>query len=166
MLRFAKSFIIAAALLSGACAAQAQPAAPAASEAVTIDRAAWLAGRWVGEGLGGQMEEVWSPPVGGQMIGHFRFMQNGAPVFYEFMVLEVADGGLRMKLKHFNPDYSAWEDRDEWVTFTPVSSTESEIITSALSIRRTAPDAMTMQIRLRNGDTTREHTLTFRRAPN
>lgn len=163
MLRFAKSFIIAAALLTGACAtpAIAQPA----TETVTIDRASWLAGRWVGEGLGGEMEEIWSPPVGGQMIGHFRLVQNGAPVFYEFMVLDVADGGLRMKLKHFNPDYSAWEEREEWVTFTPVSSSADEIVLSALTIRRTAPDAMTMRLRLRNGENVQEHTLTFRRAP-
>lgn len=162
MLRFAKTLVLAAALLCGACAAQAQ-STPA--EAVSIERASWLAGRWVGEGMGGELEEVWSPPVGGQMIGHFRMVRDGAPAFYEFMVLDVAEGGLRMKLKHFNPDYSTWEDRETWVTFTPVSSSEHEIVTSALTIRRTSRDTMTMLIRLRTGENIQEHRLSFRRAP-
>jgi hypothetical protein len=162
MLKVLKSAMIAAALLSAACAAQAQTAP---LEAVTLDRASWMAGRWIGEGLGGEMEEVWSAPAGGQMVGHFRMIQSGAPVFYEFMIMDVADGGIRMRLKHFNPDYTAWEDRETWVTFTPVSSSESEIVTSALHITRTGADTMTMVLRLRQGESVQEHTLNFRRAP-
>ena len=62
MLKFAKVLALATALFAAACAAQAQT-----TPAVTIDDAAWLAGRWVGEGFGGQMEETWSPPVGWSM---------------------------------------------------------------------------------------------------
>jgi hypothetical protein len=144
-------------------ASNAQPA-PGAGE-VGIEVAAWLAGRWVGEGLGGEMEESWSPPAGGQMVGHFRLVQDGAPVFYEFLLLDVADGGLRMRLKHFNPDYSAWETVEEWTTFTPVSAGAEELVFSALRIQRKGPDAMTMLLRLNSGGNVTEQTLSFRRAP-
>ena len=41
---------------------------PAAETEATsqLDQAAWLAGRWVGTGMGGEVEEVWSPASGGQ----------------------------------------------------------------------------------------------------
>ncbi|RYY34034.1 MAG: hypothetical protein EOP59_16885, partial [Sphingomonadales bacterium] len=60
-------------------------ATPAVAQDATIADAAWLAGRWVGEGLGGQVEESWSPAMGGQMAGHFTLVQDGKPVFYELM---------------------------------------------------------------------------------
>lgn len=128
-----------------------------------IEDAAWLAGRWTGTGLGGQLEEVWSAPAGGQMVGHFRLLREGKPVFYEFMLMDVTEDGIRMRLKHFNPDYTAWEAREDWTTFTPVSSSSDELVFSALSIRRTAADTMTMKLRIRRGEVTSEELLEFRR---
>lgn len=135
------------------------------ASAARIEDAAWLAGRWIGSGLGGQLEEIWSPPAGGQMVGHFRLLRDGKPVFYEFMLMDVVEGGFRMRLKHFNPDYTAWEEKDDWTTFTPVSSGRDELVFSALSIRRTGPDSMTMKLRLKRGETTSDEVLELRRAP-
>ncbi|OQW59753.1 MAG: hypothetical protein A4S17_02335 [Proteobacteria bacterium HN_bin10] len=160
MLKFAKVIALSCALFAAACAAQAQTARPA-----TIDDAAWLAGRWVGEGFDGQMEEAWAPPVGGQMIGHFRYWRDGQPQFYEFMVMDVVEGGVRMRLKHFNPDLTAWEDRESWTTFEPVSASPEALIFNGLTIRREGEDRVVMTIRLRNGETVTEHILRFQRAP-
>jgi hypothetical protein len=162
MLRLAKTCAFAAVLLSAACAAQAQTA-PRAEAA--IEDAGWLAGRWVGEGFGGDMEEAWAPPVGGQMIGHFRYWRDGQPQFYEFMIIDVADGGLRMRLKHFNPDFTTWEEREQWTTFEPVSVSDGHIVFNGLTIVREAPDRMVMTIRIRRGDTVGEEVLRFQRAP-
>jgi Domain of unknown function (DUF6265) len=160
MLKLVKTFALACALFAAACAAQAQTTRP-----VTIDDAAWLAGRWVGEGFDGQMEEAWAPPVGGQMIGHFRYWRDGQPQFYEFMVMDVVDSGVRMRLKHFNPDYTAWEDRETWTTFEPVSVSPEAIVFDGLSIRREGADRIVMTIRIRRGETVSEDTLRFQRAP-
>lgn len=160
MLRALKVAVLAAASLAGACAAQAQVTRPA-----TIEDAAWLTGRWVGEGLGGEMEESWSSPAGGQMVGHFRLTREGQPVFYELIFIDVVDGGLRMRLKHFNPDYSSWEDHEEWTTFTPVSFSADEIVFSALTIRREGDDRLVMTLRMRRADGVHEEVLRFRRDP-
>lgn len=133
--------------------------------AQSIDDASWLAGRWVGEGLGGQLEETWAPPVGGQMVGHFRLMRDGHPVFYEIMLLDIADGGLRMRVKHFNPDFVGWEEKEMWVTFEPESVSADALAFHGLTIHRTAPDALEMRLMLRRSDGVHEEILTFRRAP-
>lgn len=159
-MRLIKTAAVAFSLLGAACVAQAQT-----PPAVTIDDAAWLAGRWVGEGFGGQMEETWAPPVGGQMIGHFRYWRDGQPQFYEFMVMDVVEGGVRMRLKHFNPDYTAWEDRETWTTFGPVSASPDMLAFDGLVIRRESTDRIVMTIRIRRGDTVSEDTLRFQRAP-
>jgi hypothetical protein len=163
MLNVVKAAVVAMAVFAAACAAQAQTAPGAAT--VTIEDASWLAGRWVGEGFGGQMEEAWAPPVGGQMIGHFRYWRDGQPQFYEFLILDIADGGLRMRLKHFNPDYTAWEAREDWTTFEPVSVSADRLVFNGLTILREGEDRMVMTIRIRRGETVSEDVLRFRRAP-
>ncbi|HRP10388.1 MAG TPA: DUF6265 family protein [Terricaulis sp.] len=135
------------------------------AHAQTIDDAAWLAGRWVGEGFGGQMEEAWAPPIGGQMIGHFRYWREGAPQFYEFLTLEAAEGGLRMRVKHFSPDHTAWEEREVWTTFEPVSVSADALIFNGLEIRREGEDRMVMHLRMRRGETVTTEVLRFQRAP-
>lgn len=166
MNKLIRSAILAGVIATGLASHAQQPpaSAPATRPAARIEDAAWLAGRWVGTGLGGQLEEVWSPPAGGQMVGHFRLLQDGKPVFYEFMLLDVTEGGVRMRLKHFNPDYTAWEGKDDWTTFTPVSAIRAELTFSALTIRRTGPDSLTMKLKLRRGETVAEESLEFRRA--
>lgn len=156
MLKLLKA-VTAAAVVSFAFAASAL--------AQTLDDASWLTGRWIGEGLGGQLEETWAPPVGGQMVGHFRLMRDGAPVFYEIMLLDVADGGVRMRVKHFNPDFVGWEEKDEWVTFEPQRVSADALEFNGLTIRRTAPDAIEMRLMLRRSDGVHEEILSFRRAP-
>ena len=159
MLKLVKTIAIAAVFLTTACAAQAQTAP-------SIDAAAWLTGRWIGEGLGGEMEEVWSAPVGGQMVGHFRLVRDGAPVFYEIMLIDVADGGVRMRVKHFNLDFVGWEEKDAWVTFEPVSAGPEALVFNSLAIRRDGADRITMTLRIRYPDGARDEILIFRRAPN
>ncbi|MGE0045397.1 MAG: DUF6265 family protein [Hyphomonadaceae bacterium] len=140
--------------------------APATAAQARIEDAAWLAGRWVGEGLGGQLEETWAPPAGGQMVGHFRLTRNGAPVFYEIMLMEVTEGGVQMRVKHFNPDFTGWEERNEWVIFEPVSASETELAFSGLVLRREGEDQLIITIRLRYSETdVRDEVLQLRRAP-
>jgi hypothetical protein len=157
-----KMMTIAAALLGAACAAQAQTApAPAA----TIEDAAWLAGRWVGEGLGGELEETWAPPAGGQMVGHFRLMQGGAVRFYEIMLLDVTEGGVRMRVKHFNPDFTGWEEKDGWHAFEPLSAGPRSLDFSGLTIRREGENELVITVTIRYPDGVRDQVLRMRRAP-
>jgi hypothetical protein len=81
------------------------------------------------------------------------------------MIIDVAEGGLRMRLKHFNPDFTTWEEREEWTTFDPVSVSADTIAFNGLTIVREGEDRMVMTIRIRNGDSVAEHLLRFQRAP-
>ena len=155
--------LLAAALASAPAPAQAPPAqAPRAS----IDDASWLAGRWIGEGLGGAIEEVWSPAQGGQMVGHFALIRNGVPSFYELMLLDAQEGGLRLRVKHFNPDFTAWEDRGGWHSFEPEAVEPDDIRFSGLRLRREGEQLLiTITLRDRASGTTQDHLLRLRRAP-
>ena len=143
-----------------------QPApAPSAEQVRVIESASWLAGRWIGEGLGGELEETWSTPASGQMVGHFRLVRGGVVAFYEICLLDVVDGGLRMRVKHFNPDFVGWEERDGWHAFDPVSVSEGTLSFDGLALRRVGDDALEIVLSIRYAEGVREETLRLRRAP-
>ena len=130
-----------------------------------IGDASWLAGRWVGEGLGGQIEETWAPAAGGQMVGHFQLVKDGKPQFYEIMLLDAQAGGLRLRVKHFNPDFTAWEDKAVWHSFEPVSVAPDKLRFKGLSFDRDGNE-LTIGVTLREKDgTVTEHPIRLRRAP-
>ena len=126
---------------------------------------AWLAGRWEGEGLGGTMDEVWSDPAGGAMVGYFRLLRDGKPVFYEIMTLLESEGSVEMRLKHLNPDMTAWEEKNAYVTFRLVRQDETGAYFEGLTFRRVGADRIEGYIALRDRSTgtVREEKLTYRR---
>ncbi len=71
-------------------------ALPAPAQA-TMEDLAWLAGAWVGtRGEGGttSIEERWSPPLGGAMLGVSRTVSRGSMRAFEFLRIVERDGGL------------------------------------------------------------------------
>ncbi|HVS33894.1 MAG TPA: DUF6265 family protein [Thermoanaerobaculia bacterium] len=124
-------------------------AADATPPKASVADMAWLAGRWTGDGLGGRTEEVWSAPDGGVMLGTFRLIRNDKPVFYEFLTLSESERGLVMRLKHFHPDLTGWEERDKFVEFRYAGTIDGVIHFDGLTFRREGEDAMTIFLALR-----------------
>ena len=79
----------------------------------TINDLAWLAGSWYGRIGNDSIDEHWSAPAGGVMIGMFRWLKNDRLYMYEFLAFEPdGAGGLVLHLKHFHEGLVAWEGKD------------------------------------------------------
>ncbi len=65
-------------------------AAPAAAQAPAPEpaRLAWMEGRWTGSQGGVDMEETWTSPAGGALIGMHKDVQGGRMVSFEFIRIE------------------------------------------------------------------------------
>ena len=136
---------------------------PANAPQATLEDVGWLVGDWVGTAFGAQIEEVWNPPSAGSMVGLFKVIHEEQVSFYEIMLLVEEEGSLSLKVKHFNADFSAWEEKDEYVTFRLVAIEEDAIHFSGLSFYRTGPDEFVGYIAMRYGDEVREERLDYRR---
>lgn len=108
----------------------------ASSPKAEIEEMAWLAGYWRGEGLGGVTEEIWGTPLGDRMMGSFALSKNDTLVFSEAMMLVEEAGSLIFKLKHFNADFSGWEEKDDFVQFPLVRLGDREAFFSGLTVKR------------------------------
>jgi hypothetical protein len=94
--------------------------------AAVADDLAWLTGRWLGAGGADRIEEVWSEPHAGMLLGMFRWHRNGQARFYELMVVEPEGSGLVFRIKHFDPGLRGWEEKDESVALDLVELTDGQ----------------------------------------
>jgi hypothetical protein len=68
---------------------------PASSQAAGTQRLAWLQGCWRIDAGNRIVEEQWSAPRGGTLLGSSRTVRDGKTVEHEFVILrETADGRL------------------------------------------------------------------------
>ncbi len=116
----------------------------------STDHFRWLTGTWTGPGFGGTFEEVWSEPdANGALMGMFRYFDTEGKVqFYEFWVLDETG----MKLRHFNPDFTAWEDKTEFIDFTMVETSESKVTLKGLSYELVSENEMKISLRMKRGE--------------
>lgn len=126
----------------------------------------WLAGRWLGEGFGGQMEEFWHPPLGGTMLASFRFVSNDQPGFYELCLLAPEKNTIVYKVKHFHPDFKAWEEKDDYHTFHLIKLEGNTVYFDGLTMIHKGNELIQfLAIEEKDGLFT-EHRLVFKKAAN
>ena len=63
----------------------------------------------------------------------------------------VEDGTLSLKVKHFNPDFTAWEDQETFVRFPLVRVEPERLYFSGLTLKREGSDRLTIFIVLQRG---------------
>jgi Domain of unknown function (DUF6265) len=138
------------------------PATALAAPAATLADLAWLQGSWEGEGIAGAPAlEAYAPAAGGQMVGHFRQMKaDGTVMFYEIITIVEQDGSLAYRLKHFNPDLTGWEEKNEVEAFALTEKSPDRFDFSGLAYERTGPDTMTATVEIEEKG--KRDTLVFR----
>jgi hypothetical protein len=161
--------ILLASITTAACAAEPrtehtyQLAPDGARPAATLDDASWLVGSWTGTAFGERFEEVWNPPSAGTMVGLFKLFGDDGVAFYELLLLSVEEGTLSLKVKHFSADFSAWEEKPDFVNFRLVKKEVDALHFGGLSFYRKGDDAIDGYIVMRNGETVTEQHMQYER---
>lgn len=156
--------IVLGAVLFAGFAALAQPK-DAPAPAAKIATMAWMKGYWVGEGFGGSVETMMTPPKAGVMIGTFRHMKaDGKAGFYEICGIEEFEGTLRFIVKHFHPSWVGWEEKDRALQAKLVRQGKDEWQFGNMLVKRTGSDAFLMELTINSKEgTSRKEVLRFRR---
>ena len=136
---------------------------PDSRPAATLDDVSLLIGNWSGEAFGKSFEAHWNPASAGSMVGLFKLFGDEGVSFYEILLLVEEEGSLSMKVKHFTPDFTAWEEKEDYITFRYIMSDDDAVHFSGLSFYRVDNDNMVVYIVFRDGDEVREEKLVYRR---
>jgi hypothetical protein len=71
-------------------------------------------------------------------------------MFTEHMYLSEEGGSLLLKLKHFNPDLTGWEEKDGMVRFRFLSAEPCALYFSALTYRCDGKDGLLVAVRMKS----------------
>ncbi len=129
----------------------------------SLEDVSWLVGSWSGDAFGNTFEEVWNPPSAGSMVGMWKLIEEDQVVFYELMLLVEEEGSLSLKVKHFNDDLTAWENKEDYVRFRLVKIGDDAVHFSGLSFHRINEDEIHAFIALHHEGEVREEKLVYRR---
>ena len=132
--------------------------------AAKISDMAWITGTWRGTGLGGESEEIWSAPQGGVMMGMYRMIKDGKPVFYEFLTMSETEGTLIIRLKHFHANFVGWEEKDKTVDFTFIRKDGNRIFFDGLTVELLGRNDVNMYLAIGGRDgSVREEIFKYKR---
>jgi hypothetical protein len=124
----------------------------------------FLVGYWEGEGLGGHVEEFWTPASGGSMNGLFRLVHGDELALSEHMAVDTLDGRPIMRVKHFSSDFEAWEDKAESVAFPLIRAEPGAVYMGGLTIKADGTDALVYYLIMGSSDGSQhEEVLRYRR---
>lgn len=137
---------------------------PDAKPPATLADVEWLVGSWAGPAFGGTAEEVWNPPTAGSMLGMFKLMQEGEVSFYELLILVEEEDTIKLKVKHFNADFTAWETKEDYITFRFISADDDAIHFSGISFYRISENEIHVYLALHNEEKTWEEKLVYIRS--
>jgi len=127
------------------------------NEPSALDAFYWLPGHWIGNGFGGISEEIWLPVSGGTMMGMYRHIMDDKINFYEFLIIVEEEDGIKLKIKHFNPDFTGWEEKDKFIEFPFLKATENELVFDGLVFKRVSEDKMDITLKInRKGEISTE----------
>jgi hypothetical protein len=131
----------------------------------TLADAAWLEGDWRGRGLGADVQDIWTPAMGGAMLGASRVVRDGEVSFYEILVLAEQKETLQLRLKHFHADLKGWEERDEVRAFPLLRVTDTELWFDGITFRRVSENDLQVWVAIAGEHRQiREEEFRFRRA--
>lgn len=129
----------------------------------TLDDASWLVGAWEGTAFGQRFEEVWNAPSAGSMMGMFKLYEGEQVVMYEILTITIEEGSLSMKVKHFNEDFTAWEDKGDFVNFRLVALESDALHFGGISFYRKGPDRIEAYIVMKEKGGIKEYPLSYQR---
>ena len=146
-------------------------AAGGESPPATVHQLDWLAGDWAGPGVRGwRATESWTAPYGDTMVGTFvQTNEDGSIRFTEHMFIRPVGDSLALALKHFNPDLTGWEEKNEAERYPLVAIEPCAAYFDTFTIRcqnRAAPEeGIVIAVAVGEDDQGKVQELVFRYGP-
>jgi len=99
------------------------------------------------------------------MVGMFKLFDNNKGVsFYELMLLIEENESLSLLVKHFSADFTAWEEKKDFINFKLVKIEPSAVHFSGLSFYKNGIDKIDGYIVMKYKDgSVKEQPLTYQR---
>lgn len=135
---------------------------------------AWIAGQWQGQKGADRLDEHWSVPASGTMLGMFRWLKDGKVLVYELLAFEDSDDrakGPVLLLRHFNAGLIGWEEKDAPLRCPLAGGGPGEAVfacegvAARLTFRRAGENGLTVLLERQKDGQTRTDEFNYQRVP-
>ena len=109
------------------------------AQTATLSDLSWFTGRWIDDAGGNLSEETWTAPSGDSMQGMWRYVVGGKTQIYEILTVTAEDGGLVMRLRHFDPKLVGREDKATPVVLKLVASKDRSAVFEGPEVGASTP---------------------------
>ena len=133
------------------------------SPKATINDFSWIEGYWKGEAMGGIIEEVWTAPLAGAMMGSFKMAEGNTVVFYELETLTEENGTVILRLKHFGADLKGWEKKDDTVDFKLVKFSKDKAYFDGLTFELVSPNELNIYVVIEEENSAEEFKFSYQK---
>lgn len=134
------------------------------SPQASLQEVEWIQGHWRGNAFGGEIEEIWSPPLGKSMMGSFKMVMKGEVSFYELMHIQEMEGTLLLQIRHFNQDFTGWETQNESENFALVKIEKDHVYFDGLTFEKVSENELNIHVLLsEKGEEAKEATFKYTR---
>jgi hypothetical protein len=100
------------------------------------------------------------------MTGLYRSVENGAIRFCEIAAIVETNGSLEFRLRHFNADLTAWEEKNVVRAFPLIKVADGELYFDGMTYKKNGQDTVTVYLAIKGKDgTTREEVFQYRKKP-
>ena len=121
-----------------------------AAPEINLSDLTWLEGCWEGTAFGGVAKECWVSGPAGHMTGLFQLENDGELVFTEIMHLGAFENGHGLRVKHFNPDITAWEEKGDFIHFALKETGPDRAVFSGLTFELGEDDVLTVKLKMKD----------------
>jgi hypothetical protein len=83
-------------------------------------------------------------------LAQYRHLKDDKPLFYELLTLGEERGSLVIRLKHFNPDLTGWEERGDSVSFPFVVKQGGVLHFEGMAFKPRGKNAVTVYLAIQN----------------
>jgi hypothetical protein len=142
------------------------------AQTATLADMSWLTGSWADDSGGNLSEETWTAPSGDSMQGMWRYVTGGKARIYEILTVTAEDGGLVMRIRHFDPKLVGREEKAAPVALKLVASKERSAVFEGPEVGSSTPGLVRLSYARPTDDTLvvtlekagKKEGFTFRRA--
>ena len=104
----------------------------AGEEESLLEELDWMCGRWAQDGGGQYIEEMWSGPGHGAMVGCLRWARGGDVWLYELVSIEEdEEHGLVFYLRHFDRELVPWKSEKDGPLSFPLENYDENSVSFA-----------------------------------
>jgi len=117
-----------------------------------INDVSFITGYWVGEAFGGQIEEVWTSPLGDSIMGSFKLVVDEKVEFYELCTISEENETLVFRLKHFHNDLKGWEEKDERINSQLVKIEKNKVFFNNFTFEKVHENELNIYVLFKSDD--------------